>query len=111
MNDAMKKKADPYEATRWITLFFTSEISFLLHLPIYLVPPDENSTYNKVITAVAVIRRFIHVAIGSLIAAALWNIAPASTPEEAHLATYMSQTVFGLTHSNYAISMLVLFSV
>lgn len=106
MKDAMKK--DPYEATRWISLFFTSEISFLLHLPMYLVPRDEDSTYNKVITVTAVVRRFIHITIGSLIAAALWNIAPASTPEEAHLSTYMSQTTYGLTHSRYTMPMWIL---
>lgn len=42
----------PYEATRWIQCVFASELSFILHLPVLIIPewvdaPPDTSTKRR----------------------------------------------------------------
>jgi hypothetical protein len=106
MNDAIS-----YDSTTWVISFYTSEIFFWLHLPLYQIDVNDTSSYARRHILVAFLRRCITIAIIALVFVSIYNIKPYATISEAATSAYISQTVLGLYHSPYKIAMGVLFAI
>lgn len=118
--------SDASHATTWVRPFFFSVLSFVFHLPIFLVEqpdtfsqedhkdafgPITNSiflSYQKVNTWLAFTRRCLNVIAFSLYYATLEKVAPAKT-EAQSTSVYFSQTAYALG-GNKAAGILLLVS-
>jgi len=109
----MQKWGDAKNATSWLRPFFFSILSFVFHLPLFLVQaPETFSTdehkdadgpitrkiflsYEKSSKVLAITRRVINIVASGLYYASLQHVAPAKTEAQSN-GVYFTQTTYAL---------------